>query len=419
MASNGAIVRVSPVASSIGSLVDASGYKFPEKDLKPGKIKLKRPSSKSAKGGKKLELHGNDQDRPGSPGSPILPEMDEKTLVTFAQGKLREDQLERVICKHCKRAILKQGAKEHTSGCLKAKQERARKKKEARDAANRAKEKATDKDGDDKAEDAAGAEKVGDGDDVVSGQKSAKKSAVKGMTDDGPKKGKKRKADADDDKEKEPKKKKKKEEPKPKVPKPKGPVDVEKQCGVTLANGMQCARSLTCKSHSMGAKRAVPGRSLPYDMLLQAYQKKNQARQQKAAIDANAPLQDDYDNNGPVDSDEERDAVMAAISRSCPRPLVTHTLVPTRKKYQYVRMKEMLSHVLGGARGGGLFSIGDPTNPGGRTLFAATESPVLPSPTAPEVSNDSSKKSVTASQGAHNRSIQNSTTNKTTLGTSS
>lgn len=30
----------------------------------------------------------------------------------------------------------------------------------------------------------------------------------------------------------------------------------------------------------MGAKRAVPGRSLPYDMLLAAYQKKNQAKQQ-------------------------------------------------------------------------------------------------------------------------------------------
>jgi hypothetical protein len=59
-----------------------------------------------------------------------------------------------------------------------------------------------------------------------------------------------------------------------------GPVDVEKQCGVILPNGQPCARSLTCKSHSMGAKRAVPGRSLPYDMLLAAYQKKNQAKQQ-------------------------------------------------------------------------------------------------------------------------------------------
>ena len=59
----------------------------------------------------------------------------------------------------------------------------------------------------------------------------------------------------------------------------KGPVDVERQCGV-LKDGVPCARSLTCKSHSMGAKRAVPGRSLPYDMLLTAYQKKNQAKQQ-------------------------------------------------------------------------------------------------------------------------------------------
>lgn len=220
---------------------------------------------------------GNDVDAPGSPdSSPVLPEMDEKTMASFPSGKPREDQIETVICKHCKRPVLKQAAAEHIRGCLKAKQEKARKKKEARDAKNQAKEAAADKDGDDKADD----EKVGDADDAVNGQKSAKKSAVKGTADDGTKKGKKRKADGEEEKEKEPKKKKKKEEPKPKVPKPKGPVDVEKQCGVTLPNGAQCARSLTCKSHSMGAKRAVPGRSLPYDMLLQAYQKKNQARQQ-------------------------------------------------------------------------------------------------------------------------------------------
>lgn len=218
---------------------------------------------------------------PESPGSssPILPDIDEKTMAAFPTGKPREeDHLETVICKTCKRPVLKQNAVEHIRGCIRAKQEKARKKKEARDAANRAKEKG-DKDGD---EDVGAGEKgEGAGDDSMKGQKSAKKSAVKGMAEDGTKKGKKRKTEAgEDDKDKEPKKKKKKEEPKPKVPKPKGPVDVEKQCGVTLPNGAQCARSLTCKSHSMGAKRAVPGRSLPYDMLLQAYQKKNQARQQ-------------------------------------------------------------------------------------------------------------------------------------------
>ena len=61
-------------------------------------------------------------------------------------------------------------------------------------------------------------------------------------------------------------------------------MDVEKQCGVLLPNGAMCARSLTCKSHAMGAKRAVPGRSMPYDMLLAAYQKKNQAKQQSTSI---------------------------------------------------------------------------------------------------------------------------------------
>ena len=76
-------------------------------------------------------------------------------------------------------------------------------------------------------------------------------------------------------------KKKKKDEPSQKGVKPKEPVDVERQCGVPLPNGGFCARSLTCKSHSMGTKRAVPGRSLPYDMLLVQYQKKNQAKQER------------------------------------------------------------------------------------------------------------------------------------------
>lgn len=204
-----------------------------------------------------------------SPTASPLPILDSKVVSVFPTGKPREeDLLETVICKHCKRPTLKQTAAEHVRGCLKAKQEKARKKKEARDAANRLKA------GDDRDDD--GPDKL-DGETSNMGQKSAKKSATKG-TEDGNRKGKKRKADEDDGKES--KKKKKKDEPKQKTAKPKGPVDVEKQCGVTLPNGAQCARSLTCKSHSMGAKRSVPGRTLPYDMLLQQYQKKNQARQQ-------------------------------------------------------------------------------------------------------------------------------------------
>ncbi|KAG5297861.1 SAGA complex component [Histoplasma ohiense] len=354
---------------------------------------------------------GNPESRTSS--SPILPEMDEKIMASFPNGKLREAQLETVICKHCKRPVLKQTSAEHIRGCLKAKQEKARKKKEARDAANRAKEKALGKDkgkdGDDK-DDGTGIG-VGDDDDAMKGQKSAKKSAG---GDDGPKKGKKRKADGDDDKEKEPKKKKKKDEPKPKVPKPKGPVDVEKQCGVPLPNGGQCARSLTCKSHSMGSKRAVPGRSLPYDMLLQAYQKKNQARQQKAAIDANAPIHDDLDGNGPIDSDEEKDAVMAGLARSNPQPLITHPLIPTRRKYHLVRMKEMLSQVLGGTRGG-IFSHPRDTSSQGqvggeRTLFASDSTNFSSSPTSvinsAAQSAETSRKPSISQQAVQNRASQ-------------
>jgi len=86
------------------------------------------------------------------------------------------------------------------------------------------------------------------------------------------KKGKKRAADGDDvDDPSEPSKKK------TKVTKgrTKGPVDYDKQCGVINDKGLPCSRSLTCKAHSMGAKRAVQGRSKPYDELLLEWNRAN------------------------------------------------------------------------------------------------------------------------------------------------
>lgn len=54
------------------------------------------------------------------------------------------------------------------------------------------------------------------------------------------------------------------------------PLDVDKQCGViNEETGQPCLRSLTCKTHSMGAKRSVPGRSRSYDELLLDWQKAN------------------------------------------------------------------------------------------------------------------------------------------------
>ncbi|KAK7030636.1 SAGA-associated factor 73, partial [Favolaschia claudopus] len=68
---------------------------------------------------------------------------------------------------------------------------------------------------------------------------------------------------------------KKKAKPTTKVTKGrmKGPVDLDQQCGVINDKNLPCSRSLTCKSHSMGAKRAVEGRSRKYDELLLEWQR--------------------------------------------------------------------------------------------------------------------------------------------------
>ena len=171
-------------------------------------------------------------------------------------------------CKHCKKPVLKHAAPEHIRSCLRKKQEKLLKKKEAKDKKDAALRKERN----------GGVSPIGSDDE--GGGKRARKTAIDGEGAGGGSKkaGKKRKAE--DDGKGGSAKKKKKDDPKAKKP-AKGPVDVEKQCGVPLPNGALCARSLTCKSHSMGAKRAVPGRSAPYDVLLAQYQKKNQAKQQR------------------------------------------------------------------------------------------------------------------------------------------
>ncbi|KXN89401.1 SAGA-associated factor 73 [Leucoagaricus sp. SymC.cos] len=89
---------------------------------------------------------------------------------------------------------------------------------------------------------------------------------------DDKKNSKKRKASPTPEDPSEPQKKKAKPPPKGRV---KGPIDYDKQCGVINDKNLPCSRSLTCKSHSMGAKRAVQGRSRPYDELLLEWNRAN------------------------------------------------------------------------------------------------------------------------------------------------
>lgn len=143
--------------------------------------------------------------------------------------------------------------------------------------------------------------------------------------------------------------------------KPKGPVDVEKQCGVPLPLGGFCARSLTCKTHSMGAKRAVPGRSAPYDALLQQYQKRNQAK--LAASNAlaaqrreNAQLTGmsvgDTENGDlgnlhvVLDSDTETQLVLEGLSKNFPAPLERKIMLPVRHRHKFLYMREAYANAL-------------------------------------------------------------------------
>ncbi|GAA5891645.1 hypothetical protein JCM6882_006155 [Rhodosporidiobolus microsporus] len=70
--------------------------------------------------------------------------------------------------------------------------------------------------------------------------------------------------------------------PAPSDKKNKRVVDLDRQCGVINEMGLPCLRSLTCKTHNMTAKRAVVGRSQPYDILYFEWQKANKSKEKTA-----------------------------------------------------------------------------------------------------------------------------------------
>ncbi|KAF2862379.1 SCA7-domain-containing protein [Piedraia hortae CBS 480.64] len=243
-------------------------------------------------------------------------------IPAFPAGYPMTDELRTLKCTHCKRPVLHYYMKAHIGDCLNKKQEKQRKKKEARDARDATLKEPTT---------------------TTTTTTSSKKRRLDDSTAEGG--GSK-------------KKKSKKLEPaasKPTKPtKVKAPVDVEKQCGVELPNGGQCARSLTCKSHSMGAKRSVPGRSAPYDKLLMEYQRKNQAKLTKAAIDANAPDPEEERerDRGPVDEDQETETIMNILaSRWGGRPVYVHQPIRAGQRAQHNRIRAMLA-------GANIFSAG-------------------------------------------------------------
>lgn len=72
----------------------------------------------------------------------------------------------------------------------------------------------------------------------------------------------------------------------------------------------------------------------------------------EAALDANAPIEDEDDaNNGPVDSDEETSAVMGALATWKPQPVIPQpTFAPIKRQYQLARLHEQLQMATNGGR---------------------------------------------------------------------
>lgn len=144
-------------------------------------------------------------------------------------------------------------------------------------------------------------------------------------------------------------------------------VDIDKQCGVPLVNnvgeltGILCSRSLTCKTHSMGAKRAVRGRSRPYDVLLAAYQRRNnlkgagpggagavkrgmsmsnsEAQAVRSALEAEEELNK---RDPPLPPAEEVTAVMRGAANSLAIPLAKSFTVSTRMRSERIALREFL-----------------------------------------------------------------------------
>ncbi|KAG1081136.1 hypothetical protein G6F42_023062 [Rhizopus arrhizus] len=115
----------------------------------------------------------------------------------------------------------------------------------------------------------------------------------------------------------------------------------------------------------MGAKRAVEGRTQPFNELLAAYQKKgigrpqvpaggtsNQASQhaqQQKAVSSKLnthkqqqAIDDDHSNNAAIDSDEETETIRMAIEQNRPHPLGCRQVYYVRRKREYHKLRDIL-----------------------------------------------------------------------------
>ncbi|KAJ1505234.1 hypothetical protein HMI54_006150 [Coelomomyces lativittatus] len=119
--------------------------------------------------------------------------------------------------------------------------------------------------------------------------------------------------------------------------KPMGPIDLDKQCGVL--GGTQhtpCQRAITCKNHSVGAKRMVKGRSQSYDILVQLFQRQKEKASSLLHPSSHSPHHPltsttqasdskamDIEPLPTLDPEVEGQVVLESIKKFLPTPMVT------------------------------------------------------------------------------------------------
>ncbi|KAJ3041437.1 hypothetical protein HDV00_009417 [Rhizophlyctis rosea] len=136
--------------------------------------------------------------------------------------------------------------------------------------------------------------------------------------------------------------------------KAKAPLDLDKNCGVLLDNGLQCTRSITCKIHTVSAKRAVPGRSMQYDMLVSDYNTQRTGGARPGAKGDNkfgpgsrpggaAPS---FPGGQPMTQEEEVQMVLKAIIEHKPQPLALPTPCASFSRWPVYKNRLALQAVL-------------------------------------------------------------------------
>ncbi|ORE06991.1 SCA7-domain-containing protein, partial [Rhizopus microsporus var. microsporus] len=122
------------------------------------------------------------------------------------------------------------------------------------------------------------------------------------------------------------------------------PLNLDRQCGVLIPpTNEPCTRAITCKIHSVGAKRAVAGRSQSFNDLIAVYQKKGIGRPQDLKIVLEESReQENSQQETDIDYDEETESVYIAVKEHKPQPLGERQVFYVQRKRKYFKIRDIL-----------------------------------------------------------------------------